>query len=145
MWISGRRLDPGDGTAPSGVLSWARPTLGVIPAGGLTDLLLPSGVAMVKGRTSAITYLGDTYMAGGFTQNLRLTTRLRAWIQGISAPSNPIVSGTGTGNNIGATVATGAGLEGSVVAYVSWWDDETQETSPLSQASPALALTLANG
>lgn len=145
MWISGRRLDPGDGTAPSGVLSWARPTLGAIPAGGLTDLLLPSGVAMVKGRTSAITYLGDTYMAGGFTQNLRLTTRLRAWIQGISAPSNPIVSGTGTGNNIGATVATGAGLEGSVVAYVSWWDDETQETSPLSQASPALTLTLANG
>jgi hypothetical protein len=116
------------------------PTTGNIPSGALEDILLPGGVSIIKERTCANLYVGDMYLAGGFTQNLRLTTGLRAWILGITAPSTPILAGSGSGNIVGVSATGSSGLTADVIPYLSWWDDVSQETSPLSAAGPTLSL-----
>lgn len=142
MWLSGRRVDSDNGTQPIGNLAWARPTPATIPDGGTLDLLLPSAVSILNEKTAAQLYNGDLYTVGGYTQNLRITKQFNAVVLGITPPSVPLVTGTGTGNQVGCTVVSGPGLTAEVIVYLSWWDELTQETSPLSAASPTL--TLAN-
>lgn len=82
------------------------------------QLHLPYGVDALHRRPSVCQYSDRLYLVGGHSSNLVIDEHNRVWKQGIQPPiSAPSVSGaTGTGS----------------FAYWSFWDEKTDEHSPLS-------------
>lgn len=82
---------------------------------------LPYGVTTIGRPLSIAAYEGRTYLCGGHTYNLVMDEHHRAWKQGIRGPETPpsISGAAGSGN----------------IAYLSWYDELTNERSPLSQGT----------
>lgn len=83
------------------------------------EVQLPYGVVGLAAPWSVASYEGRVYIVGGHTYNLLIDEHHRALKQGIRGPEYPpnISGATGTGN----------------IAYLSWYDELTNERSPLSQ------------
>lgn len=123
-----------------GKLFWARNPANQTQTwadGDPREFPIPAGVGFRNERASTSLYKGDLYLAGGLSMNSRITKRFNLVIQGIIAPSNEIVNAAGAGSQVGFR-ATGSGLTGIMIPYISWWDDLTQERSPLSEAGPSV-------
>jgi len=107
---------------------------------------LPDGVNTVNQKPSFATYNGDgvsrLYIVGGHTDNMVLTENFAMLRQGILPPSNPIISGTGSGRSVGVAAGVGTGITANSIYYLTFWDDIHGRRSPLSGGSPTL--TLAN-
>jgi hypothetical protein len=104
------------------------------------EVSLPTNVIPVDQQTSFAPFNGSgisrMYMCGGWTDNLVFTENFALLQQGIEAPTGELVSGTGTGDQIGVTTAAGPGISGEIIVYLSYWDDEHGRRSPLSNGSP---------
>lgn len=79
---------------------------------------LPYGVSVTQDSVSTAAYAGRLYMCGGYSYNLVVDEHHRMWKQGMQAPEGP------------PTIAGAAGT--GAIAYLSWWDELTNERSTLS-------------
>lgn len=96
---------------------------GIIGIKGSTyveELYLPYGVTSIKQPVSKAIYSNRLYIAGGYSYQLVVDENMTVWKQGILPPVE--------GPDIGGAASGGSGD----FAYLSWWDDYTQERSPLS-------------
>lgn len=109
-----------------------------------TTRTLPSGINAVKQRPSfAPNNDGGTsrlYAVGGWTDNLVFTENFTLARQGIPAPINPILNAAGSGIAVGLR-ASGTGVTGVCIGYITWWDDLNKRRSALSGPSPSISLT----
>jgi hypothetical protein len=120
------------GNVPSGVYlfgqefqGWGRSGLGAVDRNeglgqnrGRWFTPVPFGVAPVGEYPSVASYNGRSYLCGGYGYNLILDEHHRMWKQGIRPPeAAPDISGA-------------AGT--TVLAYLSFFDELTNERSPLS-------------
>ena len=79
---------------------------------------LPYGTTTIARPVSSDNYAGRRYFCGGYTYNLMIDEHHRVWKQGIRGPEvAPSVTPSGSGN----------------IAYLNWYDELTNENSPLSQ------------
>ncbi len=120
----------------------------VQPDGSNREMTLPTGVNTVNQKPSFAAFNGDgfsrLYICGGHTDNIVMTEHFQVLRQGIMPPTNPIVSGSGTGNSIGVAASSGTGITANSIYYVSWYDNLHQRRSPLSGPSPTLSLANKN-
>lgn len=143
MWLGALRKDSSVGNFVSGGLYGIPPApVGTtVPSSEFRGLDLPSGVSVIKEKNCSKLFNGDIYLVGGFSHNLRVAKNFGVVIQGIRAPSNPLVlSGSPTGNQVGVTAVAGPGLTASVRVALAFWDDNTKETSAPSDPSAAISL-----
>jgi len=139
-WLKTTRDDSHAG--PNGVFSALPPQTSVavpIPATLQKPLSLPSGVSIIKEATCSHTYRGAQYLVGGFSQNLMMSRELGVGVQGIRPFANRLVTGAGTGADIGVTAVAGA-LTGSVRVAIVAYDSVMDEISPLSMISDEFTL-----
>jgi hypothetical protein len=81
---------------------------------------LPYGVVAVSSPASVSQYAGRLYLTGGYSYNTVIDEHHRMWKQGIMPPAEyPEV--------------TGSGVAAGNYAYFSWYDEYTDERSPLSK------------
>lgn len=81
---------------------------------------LPYGVVSLKSPASVCNYAGRLYITGAYSYNTVLDEQHRMWRQGIMpAAEIPDVTGSGVANGN--------------YAYYSWFDEYTNERSPLSK------------
>lgn len=119
-------------------------TTGSQPASWFTEHDYPTGVHPTNTRASMAIYNGDgvtrAYFCGHATMNMVFTEDW-AWLeQGILPFTNELVNASGAGENIGVT-ASGTGITGEAIVYLSKWDDTHGRRSPLSGASPTITLS----
>jgi hypothetical protein len=89
---------------------------------------IPFGITPSGEYPSVVTYNGRTYLCGGYSYNLILDEHHRIWKQGIRPPEEtPNITGGGAGS--------------TVLAYFTWFDELTNERSPLSKAATLGATT----
>jgi len=95
-------------------------SVGSDPAGRYYSWL-PYGVSALGRPMSVAQYAGRTYLCGGHTYNLMVDEHHRVWKQGLRGPEIPptIAGAAGSGN----------------IGYLSWFDELTNERSPLSQGT----------
>jgi hypothetical protein len=111
------------------------------------EVSLPTDTYGMDEHTSFAIYTGNgttrCYMVGGFTLNVALTEDYALVNQGILAPPNELVNVAGTGQKIGvvASAASGTGLSGEVIVYLSLWDAVHGRRSPLSGGSPIITMS----
>lgn len=125
----------------TGGMFWFRPDAGVsvvadfhvipypttqIPG---NDEVKPLDSLDVKPVWSTDTNTGHTYGTGGWTDNIVLTKDLALWQLGLSPPVTPPA----------VALAAGPGVTGSFIPYWSFYDENTDEDSPLSGAGTTLA------
>lgn len=79
---------------------------------------LPYGVSTLNQKPSVCQYADRLYVVGGHTSNLVVDEHERVSVQGIMAPSSP--------PTVGGAPGTGT------LAFLSFWDELTDEYSPLS-------------
>ena len=111
-----------------------------IPIASFRELTVPGAVGFRAERASAHVYQGDLYMCGGLSHNMRLSKRFGFMIQGIRPPQNDLVNAAGSGFTVGLQ-ASGTGITADIIGYISFWDENTNERSPLSEASPTISLS----
>jgi hypothetical protein len=130
MWLAGTKKD-GASYGNTGKLFRIRPEQDANGTEQKVELAVPDGVNAVDARISEATYRSRKYLVGGHTNNIMIDEDFRSHIQGIRAP------------NVVPTLAAGAGpgVTGSAVVAIAFWDEVTDEWSPLSGSSAAVALT----
>lgn len=116
-------------------------------SGSFEAIAPPDNCVTLYDRPSYATWVRGsytrTYIFGGNSANLVFTEHKKLLRLSIAAPTNPIVSGSGTGNEIGITT-TGTGLTGNYIFAIRWRDSIHGRRSPLSAPSPTLALVNQN-
>jgi hypothetical protein len=130
MWLAGTRK-PGGTYGNTGKLFRIRPEQDARGTDQKVEITLPAGVNAIDARISEADYRSRKYLVGGHTSNQVVDEHFRAHIQGIRAPNTvPTLA-----------AAAGPGVTGSAVVAVAFWDQKTDEWSPLSGSSAAVSLT----
>jgi hypothetical protein len=124
-WISSTHL--GGGTGVVGKMFASRPTTGTLA--NHRELTLPTAFKVTQTRPSVVGYNGRAYYTGLGSDNALVDEHYRALRQGLLAP-----------NVVPTLAASGTGVTGSAVVAIAWWDMFTDEWSPLSASSGAVAL-----
>lgn len=94
------------------------------------EIPLPTGLSVVPAQGSSNTYRNRVYTVNIGTDNVVIDEHLRCHRQGILAPTEvPILAASGTG------------VTGSAIVAISFWDELTNERSPLSGTSNTVALS----
>lgn len=101
-------------------LNWPYDVVAQDPVGRFKTTL-PYGITTVNRLSSAVPYGGRLYIVGWGTYNMVLDEHHRLWKQGIRGPEVP--------PTITGAVGTGA------IGYISWYDEMTNERSPLSEGT----------
>lgn len=116
----------------TGTMNRWRPLAGTGVTPRFVTMTLPTGVNITATRPSAVTYRNRKYFAGLATDNLLVDEFFRVSRVGIKAPTEvPTLA-----------AAAGPGATGSAIVCFDFWDEKTNEASPLS--APSAAVTLAN-
>jgi hypothetical protein len=125
----------------TGSMYWFRPDAGI---GATADFhVIPYPTTQIPGNSevtpldsldvkpvlSTDTNTGHTYGTGGWTDNIILTRDMALWQLGISPPVIPPA----------VTLVAGPGVTASIICYWSYYDENTDEDSPLSGPSTTLA------
>ncbi len=126
MWIRGTVL--GSATGATGKLFRSRPTADATPQH--VEMPIPTGVATLDALPSYAIYRSRFYCVGMWTDNLVIDEHFRVHRQGILPPTQvPLVTAVG-----------GPGRTGSCIVRLAFYDEMTDEWSPLS--APSLPVTL---
>lgn len=128
MWIRGTVL--GSATGALGKLFRSRPIADATPQH--VEMPIPTGVATLDALPSWAVYRSRFYAVGMWTDNLIIDEHFRVHRQGILPPTIVPV----------ATATSSPGRTGSCVICIAFYDEMTDEWSPLS--APSLPVTLAN-
>ncbi len=127
----------------AGEVHYHKPVTGVADDSAFTQVSYPSGVNPTATKPSIAIYNGEgvsrAYLVGAATSNMMFTEDF-AWLeQGILPFTNELVNAAGSGDKIGVQ-ASGTGITGDVIVYLSKWDDVHGRRSSLSAASPTISL-----
>jgi len=129
MWLAGTKKD-GATYGNTGKLFRIRPEQDSNGTEQKVELPIPDGVNAVDARISAATYRSRKYLVGGHTNNIMVDEDFRTHIQGVRAPA--VVPTLAAGG--------GPGTTGSAVVAIAFWDEVTNEWSPLSGSSNTVVL-----
>jgi hypothetical protein len=108
---------------------------------------IPANVTPIDAQTSYALFNGSgvsrCYMVGGHTQNMVFTEDFTFLVQGILPPTNELTNVTGTGLKIGfvPSAATGSGMSGEIIFYLSLYDELHGRRSSLSGGSPIITMS----
>jgi hypothetical protein len=105
-------------------IGWFRDGLGVF-TDTFTNMGHPFGTTGLESRASKASTRSRTYGCGGFTDNWMVDEHLRVWRQGMLPPSTPPAISVGAGSVV-------------QIPYVAFYDQLTDEWSPLSAAGASV-------
>jgi len=128
MWLFGTQL-AGASFGNTGNLYRMRPTSEDTTQ--QKQIAIPSDIVSVDLPASHVTYEGRWYGVGSWSHNILVDEHFRCHILGIRPPTIiPTIAAGG-----------GTGLTATIIGYISFWDEKTEERSPLSGGSASLAAT----
>lgn len=134
-------------TAPASATVGLSGKLFVFDLASSTEMPLPDNLTITRGRASFASWVrGEItrkYICGAASDNLVFTENKAVYRLGIQAPTGALTNTAAPVNSqIGYQASGAAGITGSVIPYLRFFDRKNGRRSPLS--GPGAAITLTN-